>query len=204
MITENKRTTHPMLLVAGIALILFCAAGTAAIMGWLPDSFARNTESAELAKANQLAIDNAKDEAEKVAAEKARRITRNAKAQSAAGRVASNVTQTCASCGVIESVRAIETRGEGSGVGAVGGAVVGGLLGNQVGDGNGKKAMTVVGAIGGALAGNHIEKRVKSTTNYEIVVRMENGSSRTMTETNQPAWRNGDRVKVVDGVIRSA
>jgi outer membrane lipoprotein SlyB len=105
---------------------------------------------------------------------------------------------------VIESVRAIETRGDGSGVGAVGGAVVGGLLGNQVGGGHGKDAMTVVGAIGGAMAGNQIEKSVKSNTSYEIVVRMENGSSRVMHEANQPSWRNGDRVKVVDGTIRSA
>ena len=64
---------------------------------------------------------------------------------------------------MIESVREIETKGQGSGLGAVGGVVVGGLLGNQVGVGHDKDAMTVVGAVGGAFAGNEIEKRTKST-----------------------------------------
>jgi outer membrane lipoprotein SlyB len=195
MITENKRTLHPMMLIAGIAVILFCAAGTAAIMGWIPSSIGRNAENVELANEKQLAIDSAKAELEKP-----HHASQKVKAQT----VARNDRQACNECGVIESVRAIETRGDGSGLGAVGGAVVGGLLGNQVGGGHGKDAMTVVGAIGGAMAGNQIEKNVKSNTSYEIVVRMENGSSRVMHEANQPSWRNGDRVKLVDGTIRSA
>jgi outer membrane lipoprotein SlyB len=195
MITENKRTYHPMILIACITLILFCAAGTAAIMGWIPSSIGRNVDNVALANEKKLEIDNTK-----AVVEKPHHASHPVRVQT----IARNDRQTCAECGVIESVRAIETRGEGSGVGAVGGAVVGGLLGNQVGGGHGKEAMTVVGAIGGAMAGNQIEKHVKSDTSYEVVVRMENGSSRVMHEANQPSWHNGDRVKVVDGTIRSA
>ena len=63
--------------------------------------------------------------------------------------------------------------------------------------------MTVVGAVGGAVAGNEIEKRVKSTKRYEITVRFDDGTSRVFTEANAPSWRNGDKVKVINGVIQS-
>jgi outer membrane lipoprotein SlyB len=109
----------------------------------------------------------------------------------------------CAECGVIDSIREVTTKGEGSGLGVVGGAVVGGLLGNQVGAGSGKDVATVVGAVGGAVAGNQIEKSVKSTKSYDITVRFEDGSSCVIHEANASAWRPGDRVKVINGVIRS-
>lgn len=85
----------------------------------------------------------------------------------------------CATCGTVESVQAVEQKGEGTGLGGIGGAVAGGLLGHQVGGGNGKTAMTVVGAVGGAFAGNEIEKRARSTTVYDVQVRMEDGSVRS-------------------------
>ncbi len=109
----------------------------------------------------------------------------------------------CVNCGQIESVREIVTRGEGTGLGAVGGAVVGGAVGNQVGAGRGKDLATVAGAVGGAVAGNEIEKRAKSTKSYEIIVRLDDGSSRVINETNPPMWRPGDRVKVNNGTIQS-
>jgi outer membrane lipoprotein SlyB len=108
----------------------------------------------------------------------------------------------CNECGVVESVREVETKGQGSGLGAVGGGVVGGLLGNQMGGGRGKDAMTVVGVVGGAMAGNEVEKRSKSTRSYAITIRLDNGSSRTINEANAPEWRAGDRVKVVNGAIQ--
>ena len=104
---------------------------------------------------------------------------------------------------MVESVREVELKGEGSGLGAAGGAVVGGVLGNQVGGGRGKDLMTVVGAVGGAVAGNEVEKRVKSTKSYEITVRFDDGSSRAISEANAPSWRAGDKVRVVNGAIQS-
>jgi uncharacterized protein YcfJ len=85
----------------------------------------------------------------------------------------------CASCGTVESVQAVQQKGEGSGLGVAGGALAGGLLGHQVGGGNGKTALTVLGAVGGAFAGNEVEKRVKATTVYDVQVRMEDGSLRS-------------------------
>ena len=107
----------------------------------------------------------------------------------------------CYDCGVIESVREIEKRGDGSGVGAVAGGVAGGLLGHQTGAGRGKDVMTVLGAIGGAVAGHQIEKNVKKVKSYEIAIRFDDGSSQLITQGNPPAWRSGDKVKLVNGII---
>lgn len=102
--------------------------------------------------------------------------------------------QVCATCGTVDSVRAVTQKGEGSGVGAVAGGVIGGLVGNQMGKGSGKTAMTVLGAIGGGIAGNEIEKNQHAATVYEVTVRMDDGSYRTVTQSTAPAA--GSRVQV--------
>lgn len=188
METQAKKSPHPLMWVAGIAITLFSAVGVAAIMGWIPTSTGSPSEKAAAAK-------QATAPAQRAAAR-----THAAPAQVAVNAPAKAL---CANCGVIESIRELEARGEGSGIGAVGGAVVGGLLGNQVGGGSGKKIATVAGAVGGAVAGNEIEKRVNSSKSYEITVRLEDGSSRVIPEANPPSWRIGDRVKVINGTIRS-
>jgi outer membrane lipoprotein SlyB len=88
-------------------------------------------------------------------------------------------------------------------LGAVGGAVVGGLLGNQIGRGNGRTAATVVGAVGGGFAGNEVEKHVKTSQSYNVAVRMDDGSSRNFSYKEEPAFRTGDKVKVVEGGLVS-
>lgn len=106
----------------------------------------------------------------------------------------------CATCGVVEAVTPVTKKGEGTGIGAVAGGVVGGLLGNQVGKGNGKKAMTVVGAVGGGLAGHEIEKRARAETVYSVKVRMDDGSLRTTTQHQAPAV--GQRVTLDGQTLR--
>jgi outer membrane lipoprotein SlyB len=110
----------------------------------------------------------------------------------AAPRAAATV---CASCGVVEAVNAVTKKGQGTGAGAVVGGVLGGVAGNQMGGGSGKTAMTVIGVIGGGLAGNEVEKRARSQTVYDVRVRMDDGTLRTLTLDNAPVAR-GDRVSV--------
>jgi outer membrane lipoprotein SlyB len=179
METQTMKSPHPLVWVAAIALIVFCGAGIAAFMGWIPTSMGKPADDAALARQSKASP--------KVAPAKAP--------------VA--VAARCAECGVIQSVREIDAKGQGSGVGAAGGAVVGGVLGNQVGHGDGRTIATVIGAVGGAVAGNEIEKRVKTSKSYEITVRFDDGSSRVFTEAHAPSWRSGDKVKVVNGVIQS-
>lgn len=191
METQTSKSPHTLFWIAGIAVTVFSIAGIAAIMGWIPTSTSSPTGNAALAKQS---------------AAPAKPAAASAVPEQAPVQVASNtpvVSAACAECGVVESVREIDTKGEGSGLGAVGGAVVGGVLGHQIGGGSGQKIATVVGAVGGAVAGNEIEKRVKSAKSYDITIRFEDGSSRVINEANAPSWRVGDRVKVINGVIQS-
>jgi outer membrane lipoprotein SlyB len=110
----------------------------------------------------------------------------------------------CGTCGNIESIRTITQRAQGSGVGAGAGAVLGGLLGNQIGGGNGRSLATVAGAVGGAVVGNQVEGNMKATTSYEIRVRLDDGTLRTFHQHSAPAWRTGERVRIVKGSLRSA
>lgn len=109
----------------------------------------------------------------------------------------------CSNCGNVESVRTIKQRAEGSGLGAAGGAVIGGLLGNQIGGGTGRTIATAAGAIGGAVVGNQVEGNIKASTSYEIRVRLDDGTLRTFRQSSPPAWRSGDRVRIVKGRLRS-
>ena len=180
MQTQARNPIHPLMWFAGVAVIVFSAVGIAAYTGWIPGSAAKPGDAPLAAK-----LEN----------------PRAAGAPRTAPRTP--VAAICAECGVVQSVHETKSKGEASGVGVVGGAVVGGVLGNQVGHGGGKKIATVIGAVGGAVAGNEIEKQVTSTKSYEIAVRFEDGSSRVITEPEATAWRAGDKVKVVNGVIHA-
>jgi outer membrane lipoprotein SlyB len=108
----------------------------------------------------------------------------------------------CSTCGTVESVQAVKVKGEGTGVGAVAGGVIGGVVGNQMGSGNGRKALTVLGAVGGGFAGHEVEKHVKAKTVYSVKVRMDDGTLRTVQQSQAPAV--GAKVKVDGTQLRPA
>ncbi len=54
--TGKPASHHPLMIVAAIAVILFCLAGTAAIMGWLPSSIGNNSSSGELTASDRAAL----------------------------------------------------------------------------------------------------------------------------------------------------
>ncbi|MGK5012039.1 glycine zipper 2TM domain-containing protein [Janthinobacterium sp. MDB2-8] len=217
--TTTTKSLHPLVLAAAVAVLLFCGVGTAALMGWLPSSqgdartLAASTSAEQLAslQANQPQANLQPAGAQALAAlppqqlpqqpqQQPVRQQQQAQQQYAA---AAPAPQVCSNCGVIEAIHEVNTRAEGSGVGAAGGAVVGGLLGNQVGGGHGRQLATVLGAVGGAVAGNQIEGSVRATRSYNIVVRLDNGKTRTVHQSAAPNWRQGDRVRVVNGGLRA-
>ena len=219
--TPVKNRTHPMLLIAAVAVVLFCMVGTAAIMGWLPSSVGSSADR-QLSEADRLALASTLPQgappADAYPAAAAPQAYAPAPVQQAAPvaapvatpiketkptQVAANERDWCSNCGNVESVRTITQRAEGSGLGAAGGAVIGGLLGNQVGGGNGRTLATAAGAIGGAVVGNQVEGNMKATTSYEVRVRLDDGTLRTFRQTSQPQWRSGDRVRIVKGRLRS-
>jgi outer membrane lipoprotein SlyB len=212
----NKGSTqHPMLIIAALAVILFCLVGTAAIMGWIPSSIGGNASNRELSEADKLALATQMQSppAPRIQPPMQQQLQPQPVPQAAPRAPAAKPVQLaeatptrkwCSNCGNVESVREISTRAEGSGIGAAGGAVLGGLLGNQVGGGHGRELATVAGAVGGAVVGNQVEGNLKATKSYEIRVRLDDGSARTFHQQSAPRWRDGDRVKIINGSLRSA
>lgn len=107
----------------------------------------------------------------------------------------------CDNCGTVTNIKTIIVKGEASGVGLVAGGVLGGVLGHQIGNGRGKDAATVVGAAGGAYAGHQTEKNMKKKNQYQVVVKLETGTSRTFTYNNATSYRVGDKIKVEGGKL---
>lgn len=201
----TKTPMHPLMVIVSIAIILVCGLSAAALLGWLPTSTGRNAEAVPDGGTPPVVANagEAKPAPARAAAARNDPPAATARRNPPAQRVAIAEPASCRDCGVIDRVTPIEQRGEGTAMGTAGGAIVGGLLGNQVGSGDGRKLATVAGAIGGAMAGNHIEGNMKTVRSYDIVVRLGDGSTRTFRQSEQPAWRAGDRVRVVNGALRS-
>jgi outer membrane lipoprotein SlyB len=100
----------------------------------------------------------------------------------------------CTDCATVTAVTPVEREGQARGAGAVAGGVLGALVGNQIGQGQGKDVATIIGAVGGGIAGNQIEKKMKKVTVYQVTLRMDDGSTRTL-EQAAPASM-GARVRV--------
>ena len=109
----------------------------------------------------------------------------------------------CLDCGVVANVRQVTKEGKPSGAGAVIGGLAGAVLGSNIGRGNTRTVASIAGAVGGGLLGNTIEKSQGKTTSYEVSLRMQDGSTRTIPSDTMPAWRIGDNVKLVGGAIVS-
>lgn len=110
------------------------------------------------------------------------------------------VQPVCADCATVAAVTPVEREGEAGGTGAVAGGVLGALVGNQFGRGQGKDVATVIGAIGGGIAGNQVEKKMKKVTVYQVELRMDDGSRRTLELAAPVAV--GERVRYDNGALQ--
>lgn len=231
MDTNNKpKRLHPLVAGAAISVMLASLTGVAAMTGLLPNSHSEDKAAAaatqtEMAKAapvkpaavaktpkavgSQKLAAREEDEAPMFRQQPVASLPAQQNGHAAPDYAQDMVrvaqpARACGNCGRVESVQAVQTAADPSGVGVVGGAVVGGLLGNQIGGGSGKTLATIAGAVGGGYAGNEVEKRTRTATTYQVRVRMENGQVRNFPYNNQPPWHQGDRVRVVDGYLQSA
>jgi outer membrane lipoprotein SlyB len=182
MEAQQKTGLHPLMAGAAVAVIIAAGVAVAAITGYLPGS------KAEMAPEGKPAAPQA-----------------SAHPGAAKQHVASAkpVAAVCTECGVIEEVKEVDVLGKGSGVGAVAGGVGGAVVGHEIG--NGSRAGTAVGAVVGAVAGHQIEREARKHKKYEISVRMNDGSTKAITDEsgNEVTWKSGDKVRVgSDGVIR--
>jgi outer membrane lipoprotein SlyB len=103
----------------------------------------------------------------------------------------------CADCATVQAVNEVVVDGEGKVLGTVAGGVLGAVVGSQIGKGDGRKLAGVAGAVGGALLGREIQRRHNQRTQYEVVVRQNDGMQRSVVYDQLPSLRVGDRVRVV-------
>jgi len=188
---------NPLLTVAAISVIVLSAVGVAALTGMIPAS--KGQENAfelpkEVARPIEPAITHAP-----VRKPVVRNVPRVAEAPQPQVVQPAKPVLPVGNVGVVESVREVKEPGDAKGVGAIAGGVVGGVLGNKLGKGKG--LATVLGAAGGAFAGHQVEKRVRADKHWEIAVRLDDGSQRTLTSDAEPARHAGDRVRIVDGKL---
>lgn len=215
---NTTRPTHPLLLVAAASVTALSFAGVGMMAGWLPGPAAHNgrlDEAAVIAKATtppaSVSIQqtfNAPQAKPAAAVSKARTrpvsATRSSPVATTPAPVAAAPRPApviCSDCGIVAAVNEVAIEGKPSGGGAMVGGVLGGLAGNQVGAGSGKDLATLVGIFGGAIAGHHIEKNMKETRRYDVVVRFEDGRSRTFSSETSPIWQSGDRVKLENDAL---
>jgi len=205
---ETKTRLHPLLTVAAVSLTVFSAVGIAALTGLLPHS--RGSNEPVVAPEVQKPIEHAvvmPPPAAPAAKPKPRSVARHAAeaprhmAEAPRAYEAPKPAPLPGAGGVIESVQEIEQKGENPIAGPIIGGIAGAVLGHQFGEGRGKTVGTAVGAGAGILGGKVIEEKVRATKHWETTVRLDDGSTKTISSESQPAWHAGERVRVVEGQI---
>jgi outer membrane lipoprotein SlyB len=104
--------------------------------------------------------------------------------------------------GVVQSIQETQQASTtGNVVGAIGGALVGGALGSLVGGGTGQTIATTVGAVGGSIAGSSVASKAAAETVWVVNIRFDDGINRTVTVSQRPNYRPGDKVRVDNGAV---
>jgi outer membrane lipoprotein SlyB len=204
MQTPQKFRIHPLAAGAAVAVIIASAVAVAAMTGSLPGSNAAPAPAQPLAAVatpvpaapEPAAPPSAPSPSQVIAAQA---LATTAPQPAPVAQAAPDVPA-CANCGVVQSIEPYQLKPRNSTAGMIGGAVVGGLVGNQIGDGTTNAIATVGGAAGGAYLGNEIGKRVeKGRTRYRVVLRMDDGRTKTVTYSHPPAYGVGTHVRLGNG-----
>jgi outer membrane lipoprotein SlyB len=102
--------------------------------------------------------------------------------------------------GVILAKRAVQITESSNNVGGLAGAVAGGAGGSLLG---GKTATKTIGAVGGAvvggLLGSAADKAMHRQTGFEYIIRLNDESSVSVTQSKEVQFNAGDRVLVIYG-----
>ena len=227
MNTHSLRGSHPLIVIAAIAVILTCLLAIGVMTGIVPSPMNRGADKQDLTDATTSTTTTRREASPsgttttresrtvtRAPAQEPRRLTsaEPARPAPATGATSSSTSQTvaaaspppaaCSNCGTVTSVRAVTQQGDASMIGPAAGALLGGVAGRQIGNGSGRTIATVVGAGVGAAAGTEIERRYKTTTSYVVAVRMNDGSHRSFNFPSAPGYSAGEKVRVVDGHLQ--
>jgi outer membrane lipoprotein SlyB len=220
---NNSKRIHPLIAGAAVSVMVASLAGVAAMTGLLPNSHGESKAVAEATPAAPVKAAQGKPAAvakiakpvasQQVALDEEGRPPVQPRRSDAVYRSpdysqdmirVAQPARICHDCGRVESVQAVQSQADPSGVGVVGGAVVGGLLGNQVGGGTGRTLATIAGAVGGGYAGNDVEIRTRTATTLQVWVRLVEGQFRYFRYNSEAYLREVDRVRVIDGYLQPA
>ena len=189
---QDGKSLRPLTRIAGVALVLSCAAGIALFIRWIPTSM--GSPRAIVAPAELPSGLAQRSDVETSPGIRARQAR-------------------CPDCGVIESTREVRRPTEANATDqcAVRGHSSAATTGGNQGAENADLAILldwhidahyVYGALRHgigcapqtAAAAAHLVQAVKV---YEVLVRFRDGSSQLLTEASLSTWRRGERVKVV-------
>lgn len=221
METTTRSRLHPLLTAAAISLTVFSAVGIAALTGVLPTSRGSSEPAPLVSSEVQKPIEHAVTmpaPATPAAKPKPRPVARAAAprppapAPVATAEPLPPVAQAPAIeavkpaplpgvGGVVESVKEVRQDGESTAIGPVAGGVIGAIAGHQIGGGRTRTVATAIGAGAGILAGKAIEKTARATKHWDVTVRLDDGSTKTISSDSEPAWHAGERVRLVDGQL---
>ena len=101
---------------------------------------------------------------------------------------------------MIESVHPVTVQGQSTGVGAVAGGAGGALIGSRIAGRGNHTLGGIIGAVGGGLLGNAIEHHARAVTEYDVHIRMDDGSTRVLRRATAPAV--GEHVRVEGSTMR--
>jgi outer membrane lipoprotein SlyB len=105
----------------------------------------------------------------------------------------------CDGCGVIESVRRIDTRDEIMEWCAIGDPAGTRVPGNLFDGGDRDDLPSLADTAAGVIAGDFSTKKFRVTTRHQIVVRFRDGTRHVFNEDSPRTLREGDRIQVIAG-----
>jgi outer membrane lipoprotein SlyB len=185
MKTLESGKVRPKVVRFAVAAVLYVAVNTA-IVGWSLPGDGRAGDRAGLAmRLTDAGIPEATD---------VRSTPMRMKGNARGG-------MSCADCGVIESVRSIDTREEMTGSCAGGDASGIRIPGEMIDNGERPDLATLADTIAGVMVGEQRVKKVRVTTRHQIVVRFRDGSRHVFNEETPRTLRVGDRIQVIAGAV---
>ncbi|QNP40954.1 glycine zipper 2TM domain-containing protein [Lysobacter solisilvae (ex Woo and Kim 2020)] len=106
----------------------------------------------------------------------------------------------CYDCGTVTRIEQVGQPTSGV-TGAVLGGIVGAAAGREIADDKStgrRNTATAAGAVAGAVAGSAIERNVRGAR-YNVYVRMDDGRTLTVTQTDLNGVREGSYVRIYNG-----
>jgi outer membrane lipoprotein SlyB len=186
---NTLESRSPRSKLAPMALKAFYFIGMAAIVGWsLPKADPAAPAGPRAESAMQVQVPDGGAPATAVEAPASVQSPRNARSR-----------VNCDGCGVIESVRRIDTRDEIMEWCTIGNITGTRVPGNPIGSDERAELASLADMAAGVIDGDRRARKFRVTTRHQIVVRLRDGSRQVFDENSPRTLHEGERVNVIAG-----